>query len=314
MDNNQVKISMRDTFWNKIYEIAKNDPDVIVVSADMGAPSLDKFRKNLSSQFVNTGIAEQNTVVVSSGLALEGKKVFAYAIAPFITLRCYEQTKVELAGMNIPVTLVGVGAGFSYEDSGPTHHTVEDISIMRILPNMTVYCPSDVTQAEFFAQVCCEAKSPNYVRLDREVLPAIYEKGTDFSEGLKVLKEGDFYIIATGNMVHRALEVSDILAKESIKAGVIDLFRLPINQVAFLQSTNQAKKILTLEEHTLPGGLGSAVLEVLADNNRMIPVKRLGLDCSKGYCYKYGGRRAIQSRYALDAENIAKTVKDFINQ
>ena len=129
---------MRDALFNRLYEIAKNDKDVVIVSADMGAPALDRFRRDLSNQFINTGIAEQNTILVSAGLTLGNKKVFAYAIAPFITLRCYEQIKIELAAMNIPVTLIGVGAGFSYDDSGPTHHTLEDLSIMRVLPNIIV--------------------------------------------------------------------------------------------------------------------------------------------------------------------------------
>lgn len=312
MDNNTKDISMRDALWNRIYEIAKNDSDVVIVSADNGAPALDKFRKDLSGQFVNTGIAEANTILVAAGLALEGKKVFAYAIAPFITLRCYEQIKIELAAMNIPITLVGVGAGFSYDDSGPTHHTIEDLSIMRILPNMTVNNISDSVMASAFADISCKMTSPNYLRLDRKILPNIYKKGTDFSSGLTVLKESnDIYIIATGNMVHRALEVSEELKKHSIEAGVIDLYTLPINERLFLEAIRNSKKLVTLEEHTIPGGMGSAVAEVLVDNNKFISIKRIGLDCRKGYCYKYGGRENIQSLYGLDKESITKTILDF---
>lgn len=309
MNNNLQNISMRDALWNKVYEIAKNNSDVIIVSADNGAPALDKFRKDLSGQFINTGIAEANTILVAAGLALGGKKVFAYAIAPFITLRCYEQIKVELAGMNIPVTLVGVGAGFGYDDSGPTHHTVEDLSIMRILPNMTVNSMSDSVMTAAFADISCRMTSPNYLRLDRKILPTIYKEGADFSAGLTILKQSnDIYIIATGNMVHRALEVSEELKKHSIEVGVIDLYTFPINQKLFLEAISNAKNIITLEEHTIPGGMGSAVVEVLADNNKFIPVKRLGLDCRKGYCYKYGGRENIQSLYGLDTESITKTI------
>lgn len=309
MNNNSKNISMRDALWNRVYELAKKDSDVVIVSADNGAPALDKFRKDLSGQFINTGIAEANTILVAAGLALGGKKVFAYAIAPFITLRCYEQIKVELAAMNIPVTLVGVGAGFSYDDSGPTHHTTEDLSIMRILPNMTVNNISDSVMAASFADISCEMASPNYLRLDRKVLPIIYKEGTDFSPGLTVLKRSnDTYIVATGNMVHRALEVSEELKKHSIEAGVIDLYTFPINEKLFLESLSGAKKIITLEEHILPGGMGSAVAEVLTDNNKFIPIKRIGLSYKKGYCYKYGGRENIQSLYGLDKESIVKTI------
>lgn len=309
MNNNSKNISMRDAFWNRVYEIAKNNSDIIVVSADMGAPALDKFRKDLSGQFINTGIAEQNTILIAAGLALGGKKVFAYAIAPFITLRCYEQIKIELGTMNIPVTLVGIGAGFSYDDSGPTHHAVEDLSIMRILPNMTVNNITDNIMAAAFADISCKITSPNYIRLDRELLPNIYKEGSDFSSGLTVLRpSNDAYIIATGNMVHRALEVSEELKKHSFEVGVIDLYTLPINGKLFLKAVDMAKRIITLEEHTIPGGMGSAVAEVLTDNNKFIPLKRLGLDFRKGYCYKYGGRKNIQSLYSLDKESIIKTI------
>lgn len=298
---------MRDVFWDRIYELAKENSDIVVVAADCGAPSLDKFRKNLSGQFVKTGIAEANSILVASGLALAGKKVFVYAIAPFVTLRIYEQIRVNLAGMKLPVTIVGVGAGFSYDDSGPTHHALEDLSIMRILPNLTVNSISDNVMADWAAQASCKMKAPNYVRLDREPLPLIYNIGTDFSDGLNVLRPGkEIFIVATGNMVHRALEVSD-----ETGAGVIDLCSLPINQKIFLEKISGAKKIITLEEHTLPGGLGSCVSEILTDNNLPIQLKRIGLDCREGYCYRYGGRKNIQSLFGLDKENILKTIQFF---
>jgi len=312
MNNNTTNTSMRNAFFNRIYEIAKNDKDIVVISADMGAPALDRFRRDLPGQFINTGIAEQNTILIAAGLAIEGKKVFAFAIAPFITLRCYEQIKVDLAGMNLPVTIVGVGAGFSYEDSGPTHHTLEDVSIMRILPNMIVNTATDNVMTVGFVDLSLKMSGPNYVRLDRKILPNIYEQETDFSQGLAILKPvADINIVATGNMVHRALEVSEELKKQSLEIGVIDLYTLPIDEKLFLNTINNAKKIVTLEEHTLPGGLGGAVVEVLADNNKLIPVKRIGLNLRKGYCYKYGGRENIQSLCGLDVESIKKTISEF---
>jgi transketolase len=301
-------ISMRDAFWNKLHDLARDDRDIVIVAADMGAPALDRFRRDFPGQFINVGIAEQNAIEVAAGLALGGKKPFAYAIAPFITLRCYEQIKVDLAGMNLPVTVVGVGAGFSYEDSGPTHHTVEDLSIMRILPNMTVNNISDSVMASAFAEISCGRKSPNYVRLDRQVLPDIYKPGTDFSAGLMRLRPGrDLLMVATGNMVHHALQVADNLKRKSVDCGVIDLYTLPINEELFLQEAEGAKRIVTIEEHTIPGGMGSAVCEVLMDNSVFIPVKRIGLDFKQSYCYKYGGRKNIHVCYGIDVDNLTKT-------
>lgn len=300
--------TMRDAFFDELYEIAKKDREVMVLSADMGAPSLDKFRVDLGSQFVNVGIAEQNMVTIATGLALEGKKVFMYAIMPFATLRCYEIIKVDLSLMNIPVTILGVGAGFGYDDSGPTHHSTEDITVMRVLPNMTILSPSDTVMTTDFARMSCELEGPSYVRLDRHALPIIYRQGTDFSNGLCSLKSGkDVCIISTGNMVHRSLEVSDRLREHSVDAGVIDLYRLkPVNTKMLLDSVGKNKRIVTLEEHLLAGGLGSIIAEILCDNGVNASLKRIGIQDQ--YYYAYGGRHNIQSICGLDTDSVTKTI------
>jgi transketolase len=307
--NNFNNIPQRDAFWLRVYDAAKEDKNIVIVSADFGAFAFDKIRADLPGQFVNTGIAEQNTIVLAAGLAMEGKKVFATAIAPFITLRCYEQIRVNLAAMNLPVTLVGVGSGFSYDDSGPTHHALEDLSIMRILPHMKVNTVSDSLMARAMAELSFKMSGPNYVRLDRKTLPQIYQESTDFSGGLQVLRPaGEISIVATGNMVHYGLEIADELKSQGLQIGVIDLHTLPVNEKLFLEALGNARKIVTLEEQTLPGGFGSAVAEVLADNNKSIQLKRIGLDLEKGYCYKYGGRQNIQRLSGVDKETILKTI------
>lgn len=302
------KITSRDAFFNRLYEIAKNDRNVILVSADMGAPSLDKFRKDLSSQYINTGIAEQSMVTVAVGLALSGKKVYTYAIMPFVTLRCYEAIKINISLMNVPVTTVGVGSGFSYEDSGPTHHTTEDIAAMRLFPNMTILNTSDAVIASKMADISYKLPGPSYVRLDREVLPAIYKKDEDFSDGLKMLKSGkDVQIITTGNMVYKALEISKKLAKSSIDAGVIDLYQIkPVNVELLLKCLKQTKRVVTLEENLLAGGVGSVVTEILADNGKNLLVKRFGVPDK--YYYAYGGRENIRSLCGLDEGTIIKEI------
>jgi len=306
-------ISQRDAFFNKLYEIAKKDRDVILVSADMGAPSLDKFREDLSEQYVNVGIAEQNMVTVATGLALGGKTVFMYAIMPFVTLRCYEMLKVELSMMNIPVTAVGVGSGISYDDSGPTHHSTEDIAIMRALPNMTILNSSDSVMAAKFAEMTCDISGPHYVRLDRGKLPSLYKQDSDFSAGLTSFKTGkDICIVATGNMVHRAFEIADRLAGHSIDTGVVDLYRLkPINEKLLLKSIEPSKRIVTLEENLMNGGMGSAVAEVLADNDRPMPLKRIGLPDK--YFFAYGGRQNLQTLGGLDADSITKAILKWLH-
>lgn len=301
--------SQRDAFWGKVYELAMSNRDILIVSADMGAPALDQYRRDMQSQYVDVGIAEQQAIAVAAGLALGGKKVFVYAIAPFITLRCYEHIRLELAAMNIPVTIVGVGSGMSYDDSGPTHHTVEDISALRILPNLRIHNMTDSVMAEAFAEISCNLPYPNYVRLDRKPLSALYEGGHDFSPGLHVfIPASDICLLATGNMVHRALDIAVQLKQRGIEAGVIDVYTLPINEEALLRALEGVRYIFTLEEHTLPGGFGSTICEVLADHDIHMHVKRFGLDLRTGYCYRYGGREHLLSLYGLDTESLAKSV------
>ena len=305
-------ISQRDAFWNRIYERALKDRDIVIVSADMGAPALDQIRRDIPSQFVNVGIAEQNAITLASGLAKSGKKVFTYAIAPFITLRCLEQIRVNNAMMNIPITIVGVGAGFGYEDSGPTHHLIEDLAVMRSMPNITINSITDSVMAASVADWSCSAGNTNYVRLDRQPLPPLYADTDSFGTGLAMLREpADICIVATGSMTHTAVQVADQLAAEGLKVGVIDLYTLPINEELLVSSLAGVKRLVTLEEHFLTGGLGSAVCEVLADHGIMLPVKRLGLPLQRKYCYEYGGRDIIRGFYGLDDEAVFRAIRAF---
>jgi transketolase len=250
---------------------------------------------------------------VSAGLALSGKKVFMYAIAPFVTCRCYEMLKVNLSLMSLPVTAVGVGAGFSYDDSGPTHHATEDLAIMRALPKMTILNASDSVMAGRFADLACEVRGPSYVRLDRQLLPAIYhDKGPDtFTAGLAALRAGkDLFIISTGNMVHHAIQIAARLAEYSIDAGVIDVYRLkPINEELLLSVIGPTRRIVALEEHLLVGGLGSAVAEIVCDYGESIRLRRFGV--RDEHLYAYGGRGNIQRRCGLDVDSVLKAIVDW---
>lgn len=302
------RITMRDAFFGRLYEIAKVNRDIIVISADMGAPSLDKFREDLPEQFINVGIAEANMITVASGLSLSGKRTFVYAIMPFATLRCYEMIKVNLSLMNLPVTIVGVGAGFSYDDSGPTHHATEDIAVMRTLPGITIFNPSDIAMTRRLADMACNISGPSYIRLDRKIQPVIYPEDAKFSEGLSCLKPAkDICIIATGNMVHTAFKVSEKLKKHSLQSGVVDLYRIkPVNIKLLLRYLAPAKRIVTLEEHLASAGIGGLIAEILVDNNKKTPLKRIAIPDK--YYYAYGGRENIQSLCGIDTESIVKTI------
>jgi transketolase len=305
-------LSQRDTFWNKIYEIALHDKNIVIITADMGAPALDKIRHELASQFVNVGIAEQNAITLASGLALSGKRVFTYAIAPFITMRCLEQIRVNNAMMKVPITIVGVGAGFGYEDSGPTHHLIEDIAIIRSMPNVAIHSITDGVMAAACAENSCSISHANYVRIDRQVLPDLYKAGTDFTQGINILRPGkDMAIISTGTMAHAAIKAAEELALNGLDIRVIDLHTFPVNSPNLLEALNGISKVATVEEHFLQGGLGSAVCEVLADNGMLIPIKRLGLPHEKSYCYEYGGREAIRGYYGMDYGSMITNLRQF---
>jgi transketolase len=207
--------AMRDALLRRICEAMADDPKLFFVCADFGSPVLDSIREHFPERFINVGIAEQNLINVSAGLALEGYTVFAYAIAPFITMRCYEQIRVSLALLSqvrqLNVNLIGVGAGYSYVVSGPTHQCYEDLTLMRAMPNMAVYSPADhITAAALFDR-CLALGGPKYLRLDAQVLPVLYANAPpDMATGFQRLRDGQkLCLVATGYMVHTALKVAE---------------------------------------------------------------------------------------------------------
>ncbi|MBT7610059.1 MAG: 1-deoxy-D-xylulose-5-phosphate synthase [Bacteriovoracaceae bacterium] len=297
-------ITQRDSFWNEIYQQAKTDRDIIIVSADMGAPSLDKFRTDFPAQFVNTGIAEQNAILVASGLAKEGKKVFVYAIASFLTLNCIEKIRVQNGMMNIPINIVGIGAGFSYPDSGPTHHLSEDIAIMRSIPNITTISVTDHHMSKKLAQSYKDFDHTHYIRLERQPIGELYKtcEAVNLDKGLHEIIEGqDHLIISNGNLLFKCKE---ILREKSLNFGLCDIFRYPLNINELEKVVKKYKKITTIEETFLPGGLGSSILEALSDLGIQMEVNRIGLDTKKGYCYQYGGREEIHKYYGIDKDSL----------
>ena len=312
-------LSQRDAFFNTLYQRIKDgDRDIVILMADMGAPALDDIRREFPSQIYNTGISEANTITAGSGLALEGKKVFAYAIATFMVIRALELIRIENSVMNIPLNIVACGAGFSYEDSGPTHFQLEDIACTRVYPNIDTHMPTDSVMSANVAELCCDDtvcfENSRHIRLERQVTENVYDSDSDFSSGFNVLKPGKSYLVGTGIMVHEALEMT----KHFEDVGVIDVHTLrngkPLNVDKFLEVTDSAEKLVTLEEHFLPGGLGSAVLETLCDADKYKPVLRLGFDTAKGYPYVYGGRDLLRGYYDLDHNKRLAKVGEFLDQ
>ena len=314
--NEQVVIGMRDAFFDGLYPIAQKERDLIMMTADNGAPSLDQFSENLVNQFFQVGIAEAQMVGMAAGMAFEGKKVYCYAIAPFVTTRVHEQVKLDVCAMNLPVVLLGIGAGYGYDVMGPSHHTVEDISIMRALPNMKIHSPADSVCAASLAQLSYEDPAPQYIRFDRAGIPNLYEGKTvdDFRAGLMRVREGhDLYIVATGIMVHQGLKVAEELSKVGIDAGVLDLHRVkPINTELLFEYLDQVEKVVTLEEHLLSGGLGSMIAEIFVDEGITTPLLRIGQE--DRFVFDYGGREVIWEKYGLDVAAVNERIQKWVRK
>jgi len=311
-------VSQRDVIFNRLYEIARADRNTVIVAADMSAPALDQFRIDMPQQFVNVGIAEQNAILIGSGLALEGKKVYVYAISPFITLRCLENIRVSCLIQNIPLTILGMGTGLSYCTDGPTHHLLEDVAVMRAFPCMRVVNLSDNQMASSYVDISARSKrGVLYIRMDKDCYPDVHTPGADYSRGFIRMRQGnDLMIAATGPMVHIALHIADVLAAQGISVGVMDVFEFPFDPDAFVSDVSGVKKLLTLEEHFLPGGMGSAICETLCDKGRYLPVKRVGLSMAQGYepSYQYGGREITRRHYGIDQDLICRMASDYIKK
>ena len=307
---------MRDSFFRSLLSEAKKNRDIVLIVADTGAICHDEFKEKLSDQYINIGIAEQNMIGVAAGLAISGKIVYVYAIVPFATMRCYEQIRVDLCCMKLPVNIVGIGAGFDYATLGATHHGTEDISLMRSLPNMTIYSPADSLTASLLAKPNRQQIGPKYIRLDRTGFPLIYnnKEDVDFSKGFSVLGKGkDLYIIATGRMVYAALQVAERLAAKSIDVGVIDLFRIkPFNQEMIWNVVKKTKRIVTLEEHFLTGGIGSAIAEMVATKKNAPILRSIGIP--NQFCGIYGERKYLQKWCKLDVNGITKNIKEWVKE
>jgi len=304
----KIHSDLRDAMFEEIFEIAKKDKNVVLLMGDQGAASFAKFTREIPGQLINAGIAEQNIVSVAAGLTMGGKKVYAHAITTFLVNRAYEQIKVDVGIMGLPVVLVGVGTGYTYGSDGPTHHVNEDIATMRAIPGMTIFCPADTVSCAAFPHLAYRAKGPVYIRFDKGSVPQLYKPKDDFTQGLGHLRTGtDINLISTGLMVHKALAVADELKKKGISAGVIDIYRLkPLNEALLAKYLKDAPAVSVLEEHSIYGGLGSIVADFLADNGIALRFKRFGIPDKNSF--DYGDREYMHEKMNLGTEKIISDI------
>lgn len=312
-------LPMRDALLERIWRAMAENDRIFFTCADFGSPVLDKIRADFPDRFVNVGIAEQNLINVSAGLALEGYTVFAYAIAPFITMRCYEQVRVNLALLSevrpMNVNLIGVGAGYSYVVSGPTHQCYEDITLMRALPNFQVLSPADHVTTSALFDTCVNAGGPKYLRLDAQVLPVIYEDELpDTAKGFHVHKSGEaICLVATGYMLHTALKTAGALAGEGLRVGVIDLFDLArFSALEFQNALEPYRGLVSLEEGFRGrGGLDSMLFEFIA--RRRLNARMLNIGVEGAYHFELGTRTELHEMVGIGPQAVLNSIREFAN-
>lgn len=307
---------MRTAFIKTLIDLARADQRIFLLVGDLGYSVVEPFAREFPNRFINAGVAEQNMTGVATGLALEGKTVFTYSIANFPTLRCLEQIRNDVCYHNVNVNIVSIGSGLAYGALGSTHHGTEDIAIMRSLPNMTVVAPGDPVEASLATQAVAGSSGPCYLRLGKAGEPIVHQKTPEFAIGKAIeLHSGrDITLIATGGVLHIAMQAVERLEKDGIGAQLLSMHTVkPIDGQAVLTAALETGAIVTIEEHGIIGGLGSAVSEVLAESGTSpVSFKRIGLDGS--FCTEVGSQQYLRELYSLSVEGIAGVARSLLGK
>ena len=305
-------VACRKSFTDTLLELAKKDKDIIAVTTDArGSVTLGDYAKELPQQFVEVGIAEQDAVGISAGLAHSGKKVFVCGPACFYVARSLEQVKVDVAYSRNPVKILGVSGGVAYGALGATHHSLHDIAVLRTFPGMNICLPCDARQTRKLVEFLVDFPEPCYVRVGRAAVPDVYEDDNfDFVVGKAnmVLDGSDLTIIGAGETVYHAYEAGKQLKEQGISVRVLDMSWIkPFDKEAVLKAAKETKKIITVEEHSMFGGLGAMITETLSE--KPVPVRIIGIPDENAI---HGSNKEIFHYYGMDAEGIVKAAIDFL--
>lgn len=302
---------MRTAFIETLFDLAKQDARIVLMVGDLGFGVVVKFRDTLPDQFVNAGVAEQNMTGMATGMALSGKTVFTYSIANFPVLRPLEQIRNDICYHNANVKIVAVGGGMAYGALGISHHATEDIAIMRALPNLTVVAPGDPVEVRLAVRALVAMDGPVYLRLGRAGEPIVHTSTPDFQLGkaITVRQGDDITFISTGGELYDAVKAADILRDDGINVRVLSMHTVsPLDVDAVLTAAKETSAIFTIEEHSIVGGLGGAVAEVLLESKqRPRHFKRIGLNGA--FSSIVGSQDYLRKQYGLDTNGILKTVR-----
>lgn len=306
---------MRNCFARLMTEYAPERKDLVLLYADIGNRLFNKLKEIAPERAINAGIAESNMATVAAGMAMSGFRPFIYTITPFTTSRNFEQIKIDIAYQNQPVTIVGTGSGMAYANLGPTHHSFEDISLMRVLPNMTVLCPADTQEMEVLFEQIIEMDGPVYFRLGKKNEPVVHEKKPELKIGeFYRLKEGKkVALLSTGTMLPNVMSAAEQLENMGISVEIISAHTVkPLDKEYLRSAASKFELIVTIEEHSLNGGFGSAVSEYLADSSISCCLLRLGLPDL--FMDKMHSQETARERAGLSADGIVQSVKSRLEE
>lgn len=299
---------MRDAFIRALSDLAEQDERIMLVNGDLGFGVLTEFIRRFPAQYVNAGIAEQNMTAIACGMALTGARAYTYSIGNFPTLRCLEQLRNDVCYHNADVTVVAIGGGFSYGQLGVSHFATEDLAVMRSMPGMTVVAPSDPWQAYELTRQLHALGGPAYLRIDKgsaDLPPTRIELG----KARTVRAGSDVAVFTTGAILSEAIAASETLAGEAISVRIVEVHTIkPFDREAILTTAGECGHVLTLEEHVVTGGLGSAVAEACAEAGLALKsFRRLGLD--DVFPDVVGDQSYLRARYGLDSVGVANAIR-----
>lgn len=306
---------MRATSLECVYELARTDGRIFFIGSDLGTGTLDKFKQEMPDRFFMEGISEANLIGMAAGLALEGKIPYVNTIATFLTRRCFEQVAVDLCLHNLNVRLIGNGGSLVYAPLGPTHLAIEDIAIMRALPNMAVVAPADADEMRRLMPQTVDYPGPIYIRLAKGYDPIVTRDDVPFEIGraLPMRAGEDVLIVTTGIALGVAQSAAETLSAEGTEAAVLHMPTVkPLDAETLLDLAAPARAIVTVEEHTVTGGLGSAVAEAIAESGFDIPkrFKRIGIP--DAFPDRYGSQNSLMQRYDITPETVCATVAQLL--
>lgn len=302
---------MRNAFASTLTKLALEDQRILLLSGDIGNKLFDSFKEQCPGRFFNCGVAEANMTSMAAGMALCGLRPVTYTIASFATVRCLEQIRIDVCYHNLPVIIAGVGAGLSYSELGATHHSCEDIAMMRVLPNMTVICPGDAIEVRLALAAAFKHGGPVYIRLGKKNEPIIHKDDPDFKIGKGVIvREGgkDVCLLSTGNVLPVVVETANLLATHGIEAQVVSMHTVkPLDECLLKKVFLQFKIVVTIEEHSLIGGLGGSVAEWLSgQRSRKAELLRFG--AKDEFIHGAGRQKTARQSAGIDAGSISAEI------